>query len=61
MTKTNMLVLIKASSEDEDERRLQDVFNMSSSRRMFAGYKNTLKIQVCLMADVIVQPKVALI
>ena len=28
----------KASSEDEDERRLQAVFKTSSSRRMFAGY-----------------------
>ena len=26
MAKTNILVLIKTSSEDEDERRLQDVF-----------------------------------
>ena len=35
--KANILVLIKTSSEDEDERRLQDVFKTSSSRRMFAG------------------------
>ena len=28
---------MKTSSEDEDERRLQDVFKTSSSRRMFAG------------------------
>ena len=28
---------MKTSSEDEDERRLQDVFKMSSSRQMFAG------------------------
>ena len=27
------------SFEDEDERRLQDVFKTSSSKRMFAGYK----------------------
>ena len=37
MAKTNVLVLIKTSSEDEDKRRLQDVFKTSSSRRMFAG------------------------
>ena len=36
MTKANLYVL-KTSSEDEDERRLQDVFKMSSSRWMFAG------------------------
>ena len=35
--KTNIFVLIKTSSEDEDERRLQDI-KTSSSRRMFAGY-----------------------
>ena len=35
MTKANLYVL-KTSSEDEDERRLQDVFKMSSSRWMFA-------------------------
>ena len=29
--------VLKTSSEDEDERRLQDVFKTSSSRRMFAG------------------------
>ena len=28
---------LKTSSEDEDERRLQDVFKTTSSRRMFAG------------------------
>ena len=28
---------MKTSSEDEDERRLQDAFKMSSSRQMFAG------------------------
>ena len=28
---------MKASSKDKDERRLQDVFKTSSSRRMFAG------------------------
>ena len=37
MAKTNILVWTKTSSEDEDERRLQDVFKSSSSRRMFAG------------------------
>ena len=37
MSKANIFVLIKTSSEDEDERRLQDVFKTSSSRRMFAG------------------------
>ena len=35
--KANIFVLIKTSSEDEDEKRLQDVFKTSSSRRMFAG------------------------
>ena len=29
--------VLKTSSEDEDERRLQDVFKTSSSRRNFAG------------------------
>ena len=29
--------VLKTSSEDKDERRLQDVFNTSSSRQMFAG------------------------
>ena len=29
--------VLKTSSEDEDERRLQDVFKTSLSRRMFAG------------------------
>ena len=28
---------VKTSSEDEDEKRLQDVFKTSSSRRMFSG------------------------
>ena len=37
MIKGNILVLIKTSSEDEDQRRLQDVFKTSSPRRMFAG------------------------
>ena len=36
MSKDNMLVLIKMSSEDEDERRFEDVLKTSSSRRMFA-------------------------
>ena len=35
-TKTDIFVLINTSSEDKDERRLQDVFNTSSSRRIFA-------------------------
>ena len=35
MAKANILVLIKTSSEDEDEMGLQDVFKTSSSRRMF--------------------------
>ena len=30
--------ILKTSSEDEDERRLEDVFKTCSSRRMFAGY-----------------------
>ena len=30
---------MKTSSEDKDERRLQDVFKTSSSRRMFAGLR----------------------
>ena len=34
--KANIFVLIKTSSEDEDERRLQDVFKTSSAR-MYAG------------------------
>ena len=29
--------VLKTSSKDEDERRLEDVFRTSSSRRMFAG------------------------
>ena len=37
MIKGNTLVFIKTSSEDKGERRLQDVFKTSSSRRMFAG------------------------
>ena len=37
MTKANIFVVIKTSSEDEDKRRLQDLFNVSSSRQMFAG------------------------
>ena len=44
MAKANMFVLIhtskdvlKMSSEDEDERGLQDVFKTSSSRQMFGG------------------------
>ena len=37
MIKGNILFLIKTSSEDEDQRRLQDVFKTSSPRRMFAG------------------------
>ena len=39
--KANIFVLIKTSSEDEDERRLEDVFKTSSSRRMFAGMSET--------------------
>ena len=35
--KANIFVFIKTSSEDEDERCLQEVFKTSSSRRMFAG------------------------
>ena len=35
MAKTNILVLIKTSSEDEDEMRLQDVSKTSSSKWMF--------------------------
>ena len=38
-SKVNIFVLIKTSSEDEDQRRLQDVFKTSSSRRMFAGWE----------------------
>ena len=35
------------SSEDEDERRLQDVFKTSSSRRIFAGlFLETVTIKV---------------
>ena len=30
---------MKSSSEDEDERGLQDVFKTSSSTRMFAGIR----------------------
>ena len=30
--------VLKTSSEDEDQRRLQDVFKTPSSRRMFAGF-----------------------
>ena len=35
--KANIFVLIKTSSEDEDERRFQGVLKTSWSRRMFAG------------------------
>ena len=34
--------VLKMSSEDEDERRLQDIFKISSSRRMFGGYIHLL-------------------
>ena len=38
MSKVNIIfVFIKTSSEDEDERHLQDAFKTSSSRWMFAG------------------------
>ena len=77
MIKTNILVLIKTSSEDvwirwiysswsrrledvlktspedKDERRLQDVFKRSSSRRMFAGIFGRLflyPLKICLFA-----------
>ena len=30
--------VLKTSAEDEDERRLQDIFKTSASRPMFAGY-----------------------
>ena len=73
MIKTNILVLIKTSSEDvcirwiysswsrrletspedKDERRLQDVFKTSSSRRMFAGIFGRLflcSLKICLFA-----------
>ena len=33
---------MQTSSEDEDERRLQDAFKTSSSRRMFAGMATKL-------------------
>ena len=36
MSKANIFVLIN-TSEEEDERPLQDVFKTSSSRKMFAG------------------------
>ena len=40
MSKANIFVLIKTSSEDEDQRRLQDVF----IKRMFAGiYMNKME------------------
>ena len=35
--KTSWHDVLKMSSEDKDERRLQYIFKMSSSRRMFAG------------------------
>ena len=35
--KADIFVLIKTSPEDDDERRLEDVFKTSSSRQMFAG------------------------
>ena len=37
MSKVNIFVLMKTSSEDEDQRCLQNVFKTSSSRRMFVG------------------------
>ena len=37
MSKANIFALMKASSEDEDEMRLHDVFKTSSAVRMFAG------------------------
>ena len=63
-TKANIFVLIKTSSEDEDERRLQDVFKTSSSRRMFAGttyktflHKNQFKPQKQIKLKVAVESK----
>ena len=41
--RVNILILIKTSSEDQDKRRLQDVFKTSSSIRMFAGISFHLK------------------
>ena len=32
--------VLKTSSKDKAKRRLQDVFKMSSSRRMFAGFQH---------------------
>ena len=43
MTKVNIFVLIKTSSENEDERRLQDVF-ITSSRRLHNVF---IKTNVC--------------
>ena len=37
MSKVNIFVLMRTSSEDEDQRCLQNVFKTSSSRRMFVG------------------------
>ena len=51
MSKANMLrleqVVLATSSEDENERRFQDVFKTSSSRRMFAGQASIGIFQSC--------------
>ena len=50
MSKVNIIfVFIKTSSEDEDERRLQDAFKTSSSRRMFAGMIHAKHTQTFLL------------
>ena len=55
MSKTNIFVL-KTSSEDEDERRLQDFFKTPSSRWMFAGLLSTRRKTSLLFINSIIWP-----
>ena len=48
-----------ARLEDENERRLQDVFKMSSSRRMFAGKPNFTKLVILLIPNSLLNKQVS--
>ena len=65
MSRATIFVLIKASSKDEDERRLQDVFKTSSSRQMFAGLilepQGKINLLVTFIQWFVTQSKLSLI
>ena len=57
MTKANIFVLIKMSSQDEGKRRLRDVFKTSSSRRMFAGIVRWIIMNERMNVNLLLKPK----